>query len=377
MRKTFDKFRIVEILYLLLALIVPLQRYFFHHYNNFTIYQHSTFHFFAKANLYIEYPKEYYDAFLYNPVFALLFTPFSYLPTVAGIFLWVAFLLTIYYFSIRLLPFDKNSILFIFGFTFIELITSVENLQVNCIVAAFMLFTYIYIENKKVIKASVFTNLGFFIKGFGAISGILFIAKRSKFRDYLYLLCGFIIFLCLPLVYYSTHGLITLYKQWFDSLSSEHSINSGISLMGIMSSLFMIKMPVIYIQLFGLIFMIITVILVFYKKNYEQVKSFLLSYIMIGIIIFNHDSESATYIIATTGVAIWYINSARSWLDTILLVITFILTVMSPSDLFPHYLNKHYVIPYCLKALGPSLIWLKIQYSIFFPEKHLPALDKG
>jgi hypothetical protein len=297
--------------------------------------------------------------------------PFAYLPTVVGIYIWVGFVMAVYYFSIRLLPFDKKEKLFIYGFTFIELVTSLENVQTNPLIASIILFTFIFLENEKVFKASIFPNLGFFIKGYGAISGILFILKKPKFRNFLYLLFWFVILLCLPLIYYSPAGLIDLYKEWKVSLFSEHQINNGVSIMGMIISIFKLDVAVIWFQLVGLLFFISTVIIVFLRKNYEQVKAIFLSYIMIWVIIFNHDSESATYIIAVTGVAIWYINSSKSLTDKILLALTFILTVLSSTDIFPDFLYRKFVFPFALKALGPSLIWLKIQFSLYFPENNI------
>lgn len=372
MRKYFRDLKIVEIIYILTALIIPAQRYLLHHFNNFTIYQHSSFHFFGRTNLYIKYPDEYYDLFLYNPSFALLFAPFAYLPTLAGIYVWVGFVITVYYFSVRLLPFDRKAKLFIYAFTFMELVTSLQNVQTNPLIASFILFSFIFLENGQIFKASAFPNLGFFVKGYGAISGVLFILKNPKFKNLIYLFFWFAFLLCLPLVYYSPAGLINIYKEWKLSLFNEHEINTGISLMGVLINLFRLKVPVIMIQVTGLLFFVSTAIIIYFRKNYEQVKGYFLAYIMIWVIIFNHDAESATYIIATTGVAIWYINSSRSLTDKVLLVTTFILTVMSPSDLFPDSLYKKYVLPFALKALGPSFIWMKIQITLFWPSSKLP-----
>ena len=309
MEKYFRNFKIIEIFYILAAIIIPAQKYFLHHYNNFKIYQHSSFHFFGRTNLYTEYPDKYYDVFLYNPSFAVLFAPFAYLPTIVGIYIWVFFVIAVFYISVRLLPFDFKTKLFIYGFTFLELVTSLENLQTNPLIASFILFTFIFLENEKVFKAAAFPNLGFFIKGYGAISGILFILKRPKFRNFLYLLFWLVILLFLPLIYYSPTGLLNLYKDWKLSLFSEHKMNTGISVMRLIISIFRLNIPVIWIQLMGLLFFVSTVVIIFFRKNYEQVKGIFLPYIMILVIIFNHDAESATYIIAVTGVAIWYVNS--------------------------------------------------------------------
>jgi hypothetical protein len=284
----------------------------------------------------------------------------------AGMFLWMAIILLAFYFAIKKLPFSNNQKIFIFWFTLLEVVTSVGNLQSNLVVTAFILFTYIYIEKENSIKSGLFPSLGFFIKGYGIVSGALFIARRSKIKYYVWTFAwGFILF-CLPLIHYSPAGMINLYRQWAGSLFREHSINMGVSVMGMISSIFGIKANLYLIQVTGLALLAASVLYTFFKKNYDEVKALLLSSIMIFIIIFNHDAESATYIIASTGVAIWYISSPKSWLDKTLAIITFIFTVFSPSDLFPAYLRRTFITPFCLKALGPSLVWIRIQYLIFF-----------
>ena len=46
------------------------------------------------------------------------------------------------------------------------------------------------------------------------------------------------------------------------------------------------------------------------------------------------------------------------------MVFAFILTSMSPSDLFPAFLRKTYVHPYALKALPCVVIWLTLIYEM-------------
>jgi len=82
-------------------------------------------------------------------------------------------------------------------------------------------------------------------------------------------------------------------------------------------------------------------------------------------VIFSTGSESPTYIIAFTGVALWFVNTEKptTAFDIFLMVFAFILTSLSPSDLFPRYLRIHYVEPYALKALPCFIIWIKIIYE--------------
>lgn len=84
------------------------------------------------------------------------------------------------------------------------------------------------------------------------------------------------------------------------------------------------------------------------------------------VVLFSTGSESSTYIIAFVGVALWFVAVPwkRSRWDIALMIFAFILTSLSPSDLFPKFIRKIYVQPYALKALPVVLIWFKLIYEM-------------
>ncbi len=360
-------------LYVTLALIIGLQQYYNNTFNNFTIFQHSVFHFFAHINPYLDFPNEQYDVFLYNPSFTILFIPFAYLPTVLGIVLWAIFISLVFYMGIKSLPISDSKKLFIYYLIIPELTTSIGNLQTNPIVVALIIFTMTLLDKNSIKKAAIFPSLNFFIKGYGAIAGVFFLLKNPKIKHFIYLTITFIIIGALPLLFYSFADFIQLYEQWYWSLKQDYSINTGISAMGFIKSVFYKNLSILNIQLFGVLMFAISFISVLLHKNYEAVKFFYLANVLIWVIIFNQSSESATYIIASTGVFIWFVNSKKSWLDVFLFVFFFILTVMSPSDLFPREIRQNYIVPYSLKALPCILIWLKIQGKLLLPNLQIPT----
>jgi hypothetical protein len=83
-------------------------------------------------------------------------------------------------------------------------------------------------------------------------------------------------------------------------------------------------------------------------------------------VLFSTGSESSGYIIALVGVVIWY--TAAPWQrgrwDVALMVFVFVLTSLSPSDLFPAYLRREWVQPYALKALPVSVVWLRLCWEM-------------
>jgi hypothetical protein len=110
-------------------------------------------------------------------------------------------------------------------------------------------------------------------------------------------------------------------------------------------------------------------------KNSEniQFKSLIIPSVLIGYGVFGLTSptlkdinncvknESPTYIIAFTGVSIWFMNLNRpvAGLEIGLLIFAVIISSSSFSGLFPKAI-KMYILPYRLKVLPCLLIWLKI-----------------
>lgn len=358
---------VVLIIYISIAVIIGLQHYFIGRYNNFLIFQHSVFHFFEYKNLYLEYPKEYYDLFLYSPSFPLLFIPFAYLPALFGIILWNVFNVIIYYKSLMVLELNKYQRLFIFYLIIPELITSVANSQTNPILVAFIILTMVYSNQNKDFKATFFPSINFFIKGYGGIAYIFFLFRMPTFKKFLQIFLSFIIIFLLPLIFYSPHNFKFLYQDWYGSMKQDYSINTGISMMGVIKSLIYKDASIPLIQLIGVAILLGSIIVILLRRNYEQIKYIFLANILIFTVIFNQAAESPTYIIASTGVFIWYLKTERTWITILLFVFFYFLTVLSPTDIFPRYLRDQYVKPYSLKALPCIITWLIIQIQLFFP----------
>jgi hypothetical protein len=92
----------------------------------------------------------------------------------------------------------------------------------------------------------------------------------------------------------------------------------------------------------------------------------ILAAVMMFVVLFSTGSESSGYITPFVGICIWYccIPWRRNNWDIALMAFAFIVTSMSPSDLFPAYIRKEWIQPYALKALPITVIWLKLAYEI-------------
>lgn len=90
----------------------------------------------------------------------------------------------------------------------------------------------------------------------------------------------------------------------------------------------------------------------------------MLASLLIWVVIFNHKAESPTFVIAMSGVALWYYAMPRKNMDMVLAIIALVFTSLSVTDLFPPFLRESFVYPYAIKAFPCILVWLRIVHEL-------------
>ena len=335
------------------------------HYNNFVIFKQSFYNLIQGKNLYTTYPDLFWDYFKYSPAFALLFAPFAVLPDLAGLIIWNLLNGLVLYFAIRYLPYvtDKQKML-ILWFILIELLTSIQNAQSNGLMAALVILTFNALENKREGAAALFLSFSVFIKIFSGAALLLALFYPRKLRFILYFVIWSLVFALLPLAVVTPQQLIGLYKSWLALLASDHNVSYGISMLGWLHTWFGWMVSKYAVVLAGGA----VLLLAFLRKSRYNDPAFrllMLAALLIWMVIFNHKAESPTYVIAITGIAIWYFMQIPTTSNRILLILAFIFISLSPTDLFPAVVRKNFVVPYVLKAVPAILIWFRIQGQIF------------
>ncbi|MGP8216832.1 MAG: glycosyltransferase family 87 protein [Bacteroidia bacterium] len=342
-------------------------------YNNYLIYSTSFSHLCNDLNLYNYYWGEYIDLYLYSPTFALLMTPFVVFPMWFQVILWCCLSAICIFYAIKLLSFDNGSKrVFICWYILIEYITSVQNTQVTAIMVSFIIFSFVFFERGNLFKAAFFIVLATFIKIFAIAAAILFLMYPGKLKFIAYMLFWGILFFLAPLLVISYDLFLFQYHTWFNVTMSVHqseeignhpNVSNALSLMGLLKAWFNVTLPAIYIQLAGTVLLCAPFLRVKYYSNYNF-RLLMLASILIWSMVFNHVAESASYLIAIIGVAIWYVTDKKDILSNILIVAVFILSILSPTSLFPSYIRQHYIIPYVLKALPCIIVWFLLQYRL-------------
>lgn len=372
----------------IIVLVISLQSYLqkprvneltgkeFTHYNNFMIFKTSYFHLIDNKDLYQLHPNDHGDYFKYSPAFSLLMAPIALMPTSLGLFAWNLLNVALSFWALWQLQFqtDKKRLL-MFVLIFIEMATSIQNAQSNGLMVGLFVAAFVFLERKNIAIASMLIVLTIFIKPFGLLALVLFLFYPNKLKTAIYTISWFVLFTFLPLLAVSFSQLSLLYNSWFHLLKIDQTQSIGMSVSGIVNSWFGIKADKI-VFILGTIMFCLPLIK---HKFYSDIKfrMLFLSSILIWVVIFNYKAESPTFVIAITGVAIWYLTQKGTLTNNILIILALILTVLSPTDIFPIYLREKLILPYNLKALPCILIWIKITIDLlnFQDEKSLLIAD--
>ena len=339
-------------------------------YNNYLIFKNSFFHLWNNENLYVLYPEVQIDLFKYSPTFALLFAPFSVLPDFLGLFIW-NLINALVFFAIWKIPFPnyKNK-LWIMAFILVEYITNIQSSQSNGLMAGLMIMAYVFLERKNIALATLMIVLSVYLKLFGLVAFALFLFYPDKWKSVGYVVFWSIILFALPLIIISPNELIQQYQNWIDMLVVDKAVSYSPSVMGWLITWFNLAPSSSLLAGIGvLIFM--APLIQFKKYNQSGFKQLILSSVLIWVVIFNHKAESPTFIIAVSGVAIWYFSQKQNTLNTVLLYLVLIFTQFSPTDLFPVSIREAYFLPYVIKVVPIILVWVKLTYDAFLSTERI------
>ncbi|QDW23319.1 DUF2029 domain-containing protein [Pedobacter sp. KBS0701] len=356
--------------YLILALVAGFKQYHHHSYNNYLIFKYVYWHTIDLQNLYNNYP-EYQDSNHYGPIFSIFIAPFALLPDGLGCILWNIANVTILLWGIYSLPISPNKRTIIAWICAHEALTALFSFQFNIALTGLILLSFSYLIKQKEIKSAFFIAFGTLVKLYGIVGLAFFFFTKNKLKFIAGCFAAFLVLFALPMVISSPGFVIQSYADWYHSLAHKNDLNASltsfqdISLMGIVRrTTGNVNIPNAPFLIVGLILFALPYLRI---KQYKHVgfRLMLLASTLIFTVIFSSGSESPTYIIAFAGIAIWFMvqqNPKKGWIIA-LFVFAFILTSLSPTDIFPRPV-KEFIRLYSLKALPCVIIWLTIIYQM-------------
>ena len=360
--------------------------------NNYLIYKYSFWHLVNGEHMYTFHPDEYGDLHHYGPVFAVLMAPFALLPDWAGVVLWHLALAVFLYWAIRQTRFSWREQLFLYWFCAHELLTALFMSQINIAIAGMILLSYCYIRQGRERWSAFFIALATLIKLFGIVGLAFFFFSKNKKQFLLWLAVWLAVLFVLPMLIGGPEYVLSQYQEWYVAIADKNtssllSSHQNISLLGMIRKIgyaFSIGGHDAYMAMFreetpidtanfwycysdrwlilaGLLLFALPY-LRFYQWHNERFRRMFLASALMFLCLFSTSTESSGYIIGIIGVVLWYASVPwrRNRWDLALLIFVFVLTSLSPSDLFPAYLRYNWVWPFSLKALPVALCWFQL-----------------
>jgi hypothetical protein len=110
------------------------------------------------------------------------------------------------------------------------------------------------------------------------------------------------------------------------------------------------------------------------QHQHARYQLSMLASVLIWVVIFNHEAVSPSVVIAAAGVCGGFFSQPRSARRVSLALFAFGLTSLSSSDIYPDYVQSHWIVPYHLKALPCVVIWAALQGDLWLRNY---AIDEG
>jgi Glycosyltransferase family 87 len=334
-------------LFLALAAIATIQRgVLTHTHATFPVFRQSFVHLRAGQDLYAAYPGEQgtedRDRFKYSPSAAMFFAPFAMLPFVAGLLLWTVLNALALFFAVdRLIPGrDGTAALLI---VFPALIAAVQSTSSNALIAALMVTSFVALEAERLVRSSTAIAAGALMKLYPAAAVPFVLLHPRPWRAAAKLALVVAVLLALPLLVTGPGQLLAQYKSWAAILTAdEGDLTFARSIMVVVRNWTGLSTPNWMFQAAATLILVAPIAFRRSQWHDPAFRKSMLASLLIYVVIFNHQAENSSYVIASIGLAVWYLNSERTLLRTVLLVLCLV----------------------GLEAIPYTLVWFWLQFDL-------------
>jgi hypothetical protein len=328
---------------------------------NFEIFRAASHHLVSGQDLYAEYPAEHTDRFKYSPTFALLFAPLAWLAWPIALFLWSTLNAMLLFVAVeRLLP--PRAAMLALSCLLLEVFRAMQNAQSNALVAALIILTFVALERAHAWRAAAYVALGTSVKIFPLAALTFAIPRRRALRTGIAAAVAGATLLVLPLLVTTPARLVEQYRSW-RGVESIDAHQRWFSVMALLQQTTGVDWPNWPVQLAGTLALLAPLALRRDRWDEHRFRVLYVCSLLLYVVLFNHQAERASYVIAFTGAAIWFAFEPRTAWRTALFTVALI-TIPIMSTLVPGAaLRTPAVMTYRL-ALPCLLIWLVLQWEL-------------
>ncbi len=356
--------RTIAALWIGAVIVTTVQQGITHQNNNYLIFRAASLHLLHDQDLYAAYPAIHFDFYKYSPSFALLFLPFALLPFALSMLVWNALNAGIMYVAIgAVLP--PRKALIARSIVFLDMLGSLQNVQSNALVTALIIVTFAAYERRHTLTGTASAIVGTCIKIFPLAAVSFAIFHPRKVRVGVGVAVSFVVMLALPLLVTPWSSLTMQYASW-RAIEAKDALDRGFTVMQMVELLLHQNWPNWPQQLLGTLALVAPVLVRRERWTHWNFRLTYLCSVLMFCVIFNHQSESPTFVIAVAGAAIWFALRDRwSRSDWALFVFFFVGSVLASSDAMPHVIQRSVFDPYHAKALPAIVVWIVMQVELW------------
>jgi Glycosyltransferase family 87 len=373
--------RSIFALYLASAVFVTVQRGVVGRSNNFKVFRAAAVNLVGHRDLYAAHPDQHFDFYKYSPTFALLFAPFAALPFALALLIWSLLNSLLLVYAVRRLLPDHQATLAL-ALVYLEVLFALQYTQSNGLVTALILLAFVALEEGRQLRAALLIGLDTFIKIFplGAAALALFHARRWRFA--LLLAAVAVGLALLPLMVIPPHELIAQYRSWWTiEMSDASRVNRGDSVMQYLYRWFGADWPNWPVQLAGTALLLAPLALERAHWNDRAFRLRFLCSLLVYLVLFNHQSERASFVIAYTGLFVWYAVSAPDPLRNTIALAGLAALLLQDVQLLPWAVHDA-LGRYRVKGIPCLVAWLVMQAELlgwrrWSPRSHRPEVGQA
>ncbi|HVZ76522.1 MAG TPA: hypothetical protein VG818_00905, partial [Gemmatimonadaceae bacterium] len=206
--------------------------------------------------------------------------------------------------------------------------------------------------------------LGTCIKIFPAAAGSALLFHPRKARYVLLCVAGGAIMLLAPLLVTSPAVLLQQYA-WWHAVESKDALDRMYSVMQQVHLWLGVDWPNWPQQLAGVVLLLLPVALRRSRLGERAFQQLFLASLLMFCVLFNHQSESPTFVIAVCGVALWFLATPRSAATWALLAFVFVGTTLVKSDVMPRAWQRAFFDPTYFKTVPVLVTWVVTQVQLW------------
>jgi hypothetical protein len=294
----------------------------------FSIFRQSFTHLARHQNLYAAYPTEQgaaaVDLFKYSPSAAVLFAPLTLMPYPIALLLWNLLNAGLLIYAItRLLPASRANLALLLLAP--EAFVAIQSSSSNALVTALILLAAVAYERGRLMRGGYAVVVAASLKVF-PLAGFIFPAIQAR-RGRAAFAAGiaFAAVLALPLLVVSPRELLQQYEWWIALETTDaRDMIFGLSLMRQLRDWGHIDWPNWTVQAAGTALFLLPIAV---RRDRWTCPSFRIEYLcslLLYVVLFNHQAERQSFIIAATGSVIWFVTSPRTLERGVLLALALI-----------------------------------------------------